>query len=90
MKLSMFTTKESRIAWLETEIEAIRNNGLKMAKNEYELALAGHGKEDWMRLNKTTCEEAWYQHLLWMKDQIKYLEKKVRKYQKEIDMLANC
>ena len=90
MKLSMFTTKESRITWLENEIKAIRENGLKMAKEQYELALTGNGKESWMRLNKTNCEEAWYQHLLWMKDQIKYLERKIRKYQKELDFLVNC
>lgn len=84
MKMSMFTTKESYIAWLENEIKAIRENGLKMAKKEYELALAGNGKESWMRFNKTDDEQVWGHHLNWLRGRVEYLEKKIKKYQKEI------
>lgn len=84
MKLSMFTTKESYVAWLENEIEAIRKNGLKAANEQYELALAGVGKESWMRFNHTRDEEVWEQHLNWLKGRVEYLEKKIKKYQKEI------
>lgn len=84
MKLSMFTTKESYVAWLENEIEAIRKNGLKAAKEQYELALEGVGKESWMRFNKTSDEAVWEQHLNWLKGLVEYLEKKIKKYQKEI------
>lgn len=44
MKLAMFTTKESYVEWLIREVEAIRNNGLKMAINEYERPFEGNVK----------------------------------------------
>ena len=84
MKLAMFTTKESYIAWLNNEIEAIRNNGLRQAKEEYEKALRGEGKESWMRLNNTDNEYAWNHHLSWLRGQVEYHEKKIKKYQSEI------
>lgn len=84
MTLATFTTKESFITWMENEIEAIRNNGLKNAKEAYETALRGEGKEAWMRLNNTTDEKAWNRHLSWLREQVEYLEKKIRKYQREI------
>lgn len=82
----MFTTKESLIAWYNGEIEAITNNGLRQAKENYENALKGIGKEKWMRFNNIseTNEEAWQMHLNWLKDQVRYLERKIKKYQKEI------
>lgn len=84
MKLAMFTTKESLVTWYKNEIEAIRNNGLRQAKEEYEAALQGEGKEWWMRWNNTTDEEVWNRHLEWMREQVEYLERKIRKYQREI------
>lgn len=84
MKLAMFTTKESYINWLKNEIEAIRNNGLKRAKEMYEAALKGEGKESWMSFNKTTSEEVWNSHLSWLREQVEYPERKIRKYQREI------
>lgn len=84
MKLAVFTTKESYVTWLSNEIEAIRNHGLKQATEEYEAALRGEGKEKWMSFNKTTDEEIWNLHLNWLKDQVKYLERKIKKYQREI------
>lgn len=84
MKLAMFTTKESYVIWLKNEIEAIRKNGLKQAREMYEAALRGEGKENWMRFNKTTDEEVWSRHLIWLREQIEYMEKKIKKYQREI------
>lgn len=86
MKLAMFTTKESLVNWHKNEIEAIRNNGLKMAKEEYEAALRGEGKEWWMRWNNIpeTEEEHWNRHLDWLREQVEYLERKIRKYQRVI------
>lgn len=84
MKLATFTTKETYVIWLKNEIEAIRNNGLKQAQEMYEAALRGEGKEKWMSLNNTTDEEVWNRHLCWMKGQIEVLEKKIKKYQREI------
>lgn len=84
MKLGMFTEKESYIAWLEREIEAIRNNGLKQAKKEYEAALRGEGKEWWMRFNNATSEDVWERHLLWLRNRVEHLEGKIEKYQREI------
>ena len=84
MKLATFTTTEDRVTWYQNEIEAIRNNGLKNAKEAYETALRGEGKESWMRLNNTTDEEMWNRHLGWMREQIEHLERKIRKYQREI------
>ena len=84
MKLAAFTTKESYVTWLNNEIEAIRKNGLRMAKEEYEKALNGEGKERWMSFNNTTNEEHWNLHLNWLKDQVEYLERKIKKYQREI------
>ena len=84
MKLGMFTTKEALVNWYQNEIEAIRNNGLKNAKEMYEAALKGEGKEEWMAFNNTTDEGMWNRYLAWLKDQIKYLENKIKKYQREI------
>ena len=84
MKLGLFTTKEACVNWYQNEIEAIRNNGLKNARTMYEAALRGEGKESWMLLNNTTDEEAWNRHLSWMREQIEHLERKIKKYQREI------
>lgn len=84
MKLAIFTTKEAYTTWLKNEIEAIRNNGLKQAKEMYEAALKGKGKESWMSLNNTTDDGVWNRHLSWMREQVEYLERKIRKYQREI------
>ena len=86
MKLGMFTTKEALVNWYQNEIEAIRNNGLKNAREEYEAALKGEGKEWWMRWNHIpeTEEERWNSHLDYLKDQVEYLERKIRKYQRVI------
>ena len=84
MKLAIFTTKESYVTWLTNEIEAIRKHGLRQAKEEYEAALRGEGKEKWMNFNKTTDEGIWNRHLNWLRGQVEYLERKIRKYQREI------
>lgn len=86
MKLGIFTTKEALVNWYQNEIEAIRNNGLKMAKKEYEAALKGEGKESWMRMNNIpeTEEEYWNRYLNYLKGQVEYLERKIRKYQRVI------
>ena len=84
MKLATFTTKEARANWFQNEIEAIRNNGLKNAREMYDAALRGEGKESWMSLNNTTDEGVWNRHLSWLREQVEYLERKIRKYQREI------
>ena len=84
MKLAVFTTKEDLVNWYQNEIEAIRNNGLKNAREMYEAALRGEGKENWMKLNNTTDEGMWNHHLRWLREQIAYLERKIRNYQREI------
>ena len=84
MKLAVFTTKESYIDWLTREIEAIRNNGLKMAVNEYERALRGEGKDAWMTFHKTNDEKMWATHLMWLEGNVKYFKCKIKRYQREI------
>ena len=84
MKLGVFTTKEELVNWYTNEIEAIRNNGLKLAREMYEAALKGEGKESWMKFNNTTDEAVWIHHLRWLKNQVKYHERKIKKYEREI------
>lgn len=84
MKLSMFTKKESYVEWLTREIEAIRSNGLRIAVAQYERALRGQGKDKWMKFNNTTNEDMWAKHLVWLEGNVKYLQCKIRRYQREI------
>ena len=84
MNLAMFSTKESYVEWLIREVEAIRNNGLRMAIDEYEKAIRGEGKDKWMKLNNTTNEEMWNKHLYWLEGNIRYFKCKIKKYQREI------
>ena len=90
MKLAMFTTKEGYITWLENEIEAITKNGLKQAVEAYDKALNGYPKEEWLAMNNLTNadesdrEYAWSRYLLFCGDQVKYLKRKIKKYQREI------
>ena len=86
MKLAMFTTKEALVAWYEREIEAITKNGLRQAREDYENALKGIGKEKWLTMNNCSVnnEEIWQQHLDWLRGQVKYMERKIRKYQRQI------
>lgn len=86
MKLAMFTTKESYVRWLKNEIEAIRKHGLRQAIEEYESALKGETKERWMRFNNIPLEneEAWNQHLNWLRGTVEDIEKKIKKYEREI------
>ena len=84
----MFTTKESYVEWLVGTIDGIRNNGLKEANRAYEAALCGKGKESWLNMNNITDiesrEREWAKHICFLKDQITYLEKKIKKYQREV------
>ena len=86
MKLAAFTTKESYVTWLNNEIEAIRNNGLYHAEEAYESALKGEGKDFWLRLNNITDneEEAWNSQLNWLKGNVEYLNRKIKRYQREL------
>ena len=86
MKLAMFTTKDSLVAWYQREIEAIRNNRLKAARYQYEAALRGEGKETWMKFNNIPLddEEAWNNQVNWLAGQVECLERKIKKYQRII------
>lgn len=92
MKLAMFTTKEGFVKWHEREIEAIRSHGLKQAKERYEMALRGEGKEAWLKMNNATidsegADEMWARYLNYLKGEVAYLERKIRKYERAI---AKC
>ena len=86
----MFTTKEGYITWLQNEIEAITNNGLKMALEDYERAITGEGKEKWFEFNnlsnatEDTRQYAWNSHIAFCQDQVKYMRRKIKKYEREI------
>ena len=87
MKLPVFTTKESFIEWHQREIEAIRNNGLRMAIEDYERAIRGESKEKWMKFNNTSDESVWEAHIDWLRDQVSYLQNKIKRYERKI---AKC
>lgn len=86
MKIPVFTTKESLVAWYEREIESIRNNGLKQAKEDLEKALKGESRKTWMKFNNIdeSNNEIWEQHLDWLRGNVAYLERKIKKYQRII------
>jgi hypothetical protein len=86
MKIPVFTTKESLIAWYEREIEAITNNGLRQAKEDLEKALNGEYRRAWMKFNNIdeSNDEIWEQHLDWLRGNVKYLENKIKRYQRII------
>lgn len=86
MKIPVFTTKESLVAWYEKEIEAITNNGLRQAKEDLEKALNGESRKAWMKFNNIdeSNDEVWEQHLIWLRGNVAYLERKIKKYQRII------
>ncbi len=88
MRIPVFTTKESFILWHEREIEAMTKNGLRQAKEEYESALKGVGRQAWLDLNHIPAEDAdemWSHKLQYLADSIRYIERKIKRYQKKID-----
>ena len=92
MKIAMFTTKEAFVEWHQREIEAIRKNGLKFAKEQYEKALRGEGKEAWLKWNNASidsegADEMWAHYLDYLKGDVAYLERKIKKYERAI---AKC
>lgn len=86
MRIPVFTTKESLVAWCENEIEAIRKNGLRQAKEDLERALKGESYGAWMKYNNIdeSNNEVWEQHLEWLRGNVNYLENKIKKYQRII------
>lgn len=84
IKIGFYTNKADYVEWLNRQVELIRTKALPMAKREYELALAGVGKEAWMSMNNITDEAEWQKHIEWRKDCVAYEERRIRKYQREI------
>ena len=87
MKLAMFNSKESYSIWLAQMINGIEENGLATARTEYEKAMKGIGRINFLNVHHISPANAnaeWQSHLKWLEDQVKYLEKKVNKYKKEL------
>lgn len=90
MKIAVQVSKEEYIRWRQNEIEAIKKNGLALAKQRLEEA----DKSGWLKMNHIKegteiAELAWLEQLKWMQGQVKYIEKIIRKYEKEIREAQN-
>lgn len=100
MKISVFTSAESYADWNRRQAEAIRNNGLRMMREELDKALDEEdAKEKWLSMNglytngitDEVREYEWERHIKWMRDYIKSLERKIRKLERDADKaLANA
>lgn len=66
MKLALFQTQEQLNEWARREVELIRNNGLRIAKEGLE------------RARQTGRDVEWHE------GNVKYLERKIRKYERMI------
>lgn len=85
MKLSLFTTKEQQVEYLNRLADSIEANGLRQAREELSKAEQGVGKAGFLKMNnipEEKYEEVWAHHIEWLRDNVKYLERKVRKYRK--------
>lgn len=92
LKIPMFETKESYADYLQRKIEAVEKNGLALRKKAYEDAVNGVSNErEWFlrenHISKENEEAAWQHHLEWMHDQVKYIEKDIRKMKRELAKL---
>ena len=91
MKLPMFSNIKERAEWAANQAELVRTHGLAYAREEYRKALEGEGKERWFEMNnipndtiedKIKAEQAWEGQLAYLRDNVSYLEKKVKEYEK--------
>ena len=94
MKVSVFTSAESYADWNRRQAEAIRNNGLRMVKEELNKALNDEdAKYKWFSTNMMfrsditdeDREREWDRHINWLKGYIKSLERKIRKLERDAD-----
>lgn len=81
--MPFFTSQESLNEWARANADANRKE-LKRAKEEYENAIAGIGKDEWMAMNHIENEAAWEHHIEWRRDYVKSIERKIRKYERMI------
>lgn len=94
MKIGFWETAEAYAEHNRREADAIRNNGLRQAKEEYEKELHDEKtKNAWLRMNNLTSDKVsdeeraviWEDHLRWRRDYIKSLERKIRKLERDAD-----
>ena len=72
--------------WALRQAEAIENNGLRMERELYNRALEGKNREAFLRTNNipdNKADEEWTHHIEWLRGNVEYLERKVRKYRKD-------
>ena len=100
MKIGFFTTAEAYADHNRKQAEAIRNNGLRLMKEELNKALSDEkAKQRWLIINglyRVDITDAyrdyeWDRHVKWMKGYIRSLERKIRKLERDADKaLANA
>lgn len=100
MKIGFFTTAEAYAEYNRGQAEAIRNNGLRIMKEELNKALNDEDeKVKWLSMNGLYAEGiddlyrkvVWEDHIRWMRDYIKSLERKISKLERDADKaLANA
>lgn len=94
MRVGFFTDAKTYAEYNRREADAIRKHGLRQAKEEYEKALYdAETKTAWLRMNNLTSDRysdedravAWEDYLKWRRNYIKYLERKIRKLERDAD-----
>ena len=85
MRLGVFTTAESYAKWHMREANAIEANGLRMAREQLARAKQ-NGCADFLAMNPAITEEhkaeACARYIKWLEDDVRYLDRKVRKYRR--------
>ena len=100
MKVGFFTSAEAYAEHNRGQAEAIRNNGLRLMKEELDKALNDENtKVRWLSMNGLYAEGiddlyrevVWNDHIKWIRGYIKSLERKIRKLERDADKaLANA